>query len=43
MTRKHRSFHRLIWPILAVTVGLGLAFSLSLRAPPEPATQERRT
>jgi hypothetical protein len=43
MTRKHRSIHRLIWPILAFAVGLGLTFALTLRAPPEPPAQERAT
>jgi len=41
MTRSHRAAHRLLWPILAVLVGLGFALALTLRPPPEgeaPAT-----
>jgi hypothetical protein len=36
MTRRHRSIHRLIWPLLAVAVALGLAMALVLRPPPPP-------
>jgi hypothetical protein len=34
MTRMHRSVHRLLWPVLALAVGLGLAMALYLRPPP---------
>jgi hypothetical protein len=36
MTRRHRSFHRLIWPLLAIAVALGLTMALVLRPPPPP-------
>jgi len=36
MTRTHRRFHRLIWPVLAVVVVFGLAMALILRPPPDP-------
>ena len=36
MTRKHRTFHRLIWPALALLVGLGFTLALALRLPPDP-------
>ncbi len=35
MTRGHRSFHRMIWPALAVIVALGFTMALVLRPPPE--------
>jgi hypothetical protein len=35
MTRSHRSLHRVLWPVLAAVVGLGLTMSLVLRAPPD--------
>ncbi|HMK79081.1 MAG TPA: hypothetical protein VK438_05495 [Xanthobacteraceae bacterium] len=35
MTRRHRSFHRMLWPILAVLVALGFTMALALRPPPE--------
>jgi hypothetical protein len=35
MTRGHRSVHRLLWPVLALVVGLGFAMALVLRPPPE--------
>ena len=35
MTRAHRSLHRIVWPILALLVALGLALALWLRPPPE--------
>jgi len=34
MTRKHRSVHRLLWPALALTIGIALAMALYLRPPP---------
>jgi hypothetical protein len=40
MTRKHRSVHRLLWPVLALTLALGFTMALYLRPPPratEPA------
>jgi hypothetical protein len=36
MTRSHRFAHRLIWPVLAVVVVLGLTMALVLRPPPDP-------
>ena len=36
MTRSHRFAHRLIWPVLAIVVVLGLAMALTLRPPPDP-------
>jgi len=48
MTRMHRSLHRIIWPILALLVVLGVALALWRRPPPEhagaalpPAVQEQ--
>jgi hypothetical protein len=35
MRRAHRSFHRVLWPVLALVVALGLAMALILRPPPE--------
>ena len=37
MTRTHRLLHRIVWPILAVLVALGVALALWLRPPPEQA------
>jgi hypothetical protein len=37
MTRSQRSFHRMIWPVLALAVGLGFGLALVLRPPPEPS------
>jgi hypothetical protein len=34
MKRRHRSMHRMLWPALALLVGLGLTLSLMMRAPP---------
>ena len=36
MTRGHRTFHRLLWPVLAVIVALGFTTALVKRPPPEP-------
>ena len=36
MTRSHRLAHRLIWPVLAIAVVLGLTMALTLRPPPDP-------
>jgi hypothetical protein len=38
MTRGHRTFHRMLWPVLAVLVALGFTLALALRPPPEPPT-----
>jgi hypothetical protein len=47
MTRTHRSLHRIVWPILAVLVALGVLLALWLRPPPDhaaaPGTQLERT
>jgi hypothetical protein len=40
MTRAHRSLHRIVWPILAVLVALGVVLALWLRPPPEPGQAE---
>ena len=37
MTRAHRSLHRIVWPILAVLVALGVVLALWLRPPPKDA------
>jgi hypothetical protein len=37
MTRAHRSLHRIVWPILAVLVALGVLLALWLRPPPDHA------
>jgi hypothetical protein len=34
MRRAHRNAHRMLWPVLAVLVGLAFAMSLVMRAPP---------
>jgi hypothetical protein len=36
MTRGHRTFHRLLWPALALIVAFGFTMALVLRTPPEP-------
>ena len=36
MTRGHRTFHRLVWPVLALIVALGFTMALVKRPPPEP-------
>ena len=46
MTRTHRALHRMIWPILALLVVIGVVLALWLRPPPEhalaiPPTVER--
>jgi hypothetical protein len=35
MRRAHRSFHRVLWPVLALAVALGFAMALVLRPPPD--------
>jgi hypothetical protein len=35
MTRRHRAFHRMLWPVLALAVALGFTMALVLRPPPE--------
>jgi hypothetical protein len=35
MTRSHRLAHRLMWPILALAIGLGFAMAFYLRLPPD--------
>jgi hypothetical protein len=37
MTRTHRSLHRVIWPVLALLVALGVLLALWLRPPPDHA------
>jgi hypothetical protein len=36
MTRTHRAIHRIVWPILAVLIGIGFTMALVKRAPPPP-------
>src|SRR5262245_16218680 len=38
MRRAHRTAHRMLWPVLALLVGLGLTLSLVMRAPPPAPT-----
>jgi len=40
MRRGHRSVHRVLWPVLAMLVLLGLAAALWLR--PEPVTSDQK-
>jgi cytochrome c oxidase assembly factor CtaG len=40
MRRGHRSVHRVLWPVLAMLVILGLAAALWLR--PEPVTSDQK-
>ena len=35
MTRAHRIVHRLLWPVLAVLITLGVTMALVLRPPPD--------
>ena len=42
MTRTHRSLHRIVWPVLAVAIALGVALALWLRPPPEDADDDAR-
>ena len=35
MTRGHRRVHRLLWPVLAMLITLGVTMALVLRPPPE--------
>jgi hypothetical protein len=39
VTRRHRTFHRLVWPALALLVALGFTMALVLRPSPEPPAQ----
>ncbi len=34
MRRTHRAAHRMLWPALALLVGMALALALVMRAPP---------
>jgi hypothetical protein len=36
MTRRQRGWHRLIWPTLALLVGVSFVMALVLRPPPDP-------
>ena len=47
MTRGHRTVHRMLWPALALLVGIGFSMALILRPPPDkpglpPAQTEPR-
>lgn len=35
MKRAHRTFHRLLWPLLALALVIGVAAALILRPPPQ--------
>ena len=39
MTRGHRALHRMLWPALALIVGLGFTLALVWRPPPDPPVQ----
>ena len=39
MTRGHRMFHRMLWPVLAVLVALGFTLALVKRPPLEQPAQ----
>jgi hypothetical protein len=39
VTRGHRTFHRVLWPVLALIVAFGFTMALVLRPPPEPPVQ----
>ena len=43
MTRGHRTFHRMLWPALALIVALGFTMALVLRPPPETRRSRTRT
>ncbi len=36
MRRTHRSVHRIVWPLLVLLVGAGVAMALVKRPPPDP-------
>jgi hypothetical protein len=40
MTRTHRKIHRLLWPVIAVLITLGVTMALVLRPPPEVETPQ---
>jgi hypothetical protein len=40
MRRAHRSLHRVLWPVLALAVALGLTMALKLRPPPKAAAPQ---
>ena len=42
MTRAHRSLHRVLWPVLAIAVVVGLALALWLRPPPDEDDDDAR-
>ena len=42
MTRGHRTFHRLLWPVLAVIVALGFTMALVKRPPPDCRAEDAR-
>jgi hypothetical protein len=35
MTRSHRAFHRVLWPLLALAIALGFSLALVWRPPPD--------
>jgi hypothetical protein len=40
MTRGHRAFHRILWPVLALVIALGFTMALVMRPPPEMPAAE---
>jgi hypothetical protein len=43
MTRAHRRFHRVLWPVLAVLITLGITMALVLRPPPDDDEDPQET
>jgi len=43
MTRNQRLVHRMLWPVLAAVLALGVGMALWLRPPPEPPAQTQET
>jgi hypothetical protein len=43
MTRGHRTFHRMLWPALALLVAFGFTMALVLRPPPERSDPPAQT
>ena len=41
MTRGHRTFHRMLWPALALIVAFGFTMALVLRPPADSASKTR--
>ena len=43
MMRTHRTVHRLLWPVLAVLVTIGVTMALVLRPPPDVDDEPQAT